>query len=134
MKTGYAKEYPQRKVDHNGKKQVRLNIEEVQIEGDTQYRYNYIEIDPPVTREKVLAAVQQEIDEADLPIIEAESALVDSSSADWAQAVEDMAAMIADMSYADVAQIVENLFGNLTAGQKTYLKRVGQAVIYLLKK
>lgn len=60
-------------------------------------------------------------------------AIIPASEAEKASMVEDMAAMIADMGYSDVAQTVENLFGNLSTGQKTYLKRIGQAVIYLLR-
>lgn len=104
------------------------NIETVLVDRDgdgnteTIYQYCYVIIDGPVSKGKILKAidenkketavgdVQQERDEALLKLKE-----------------------ISGLSYTDLDQYVDNTFGNLPAAQRTALKKLYKAVLAVIK-
>ena len=122
---------PQRLVPSRGKIYYNYNIQETQRDADrdgtpeTVYRYNYVIIDPPATKGKILEALRkaknadQSFDPAD---VEAEQSAVEVKLAD-----------IAAMSYAEIDTHINNTFGNLNETQKASLKKLYKAVLALIK-
>jgi len=109
------------------------NIQEVQkdpdgdgpLEAETFYQYNYVEIKGKPTKRKVLDAI--EAAESSTVTATIESVAVERSAA------LTQLADIAGMSYTQVDTYVDNTFSNLSASQKTALKKLYKTVVAILK-
>jgi hypothetical protein len=128
--TAESSESPDRLVPSRGKIMYNYNIQEVERDADgdgtpeTIYRYNYVIVDPPATKQKILDAIGQtktdtEFDSADL---ETEQ-----------DAVMQRLAEISQMSYTQIDAHIDNTFSGLSEAQKASLKKLYKAVLALIK-
>lgn len=129
-KYGETMTEPERIVKSHGKYQYRYNIEAVERTVDaaekatpqTVYKYDYVEIDPPVTKRKILDAIAASKSTSDIEILEQErsTALTELEK-------------ISKLSYAKVDAHIDKTFPALTTAQKTSLANVYKAVLALIK-
>lgn len=118
-------ESPPRLVNSGGKISYNYDVEPIERDGQTVYRYKYVEIEPPATRQKVLAAMQPdeiELSEADAAGLEAEKTVIDERLAD-----------LAAMSFQQIDSHIDTVYGNLNAAQKTSLRTLYKSVLALIK-
>lgn len=107
------------------------NIQEVQKEPqgggelETFYQYDYVEIKGEPTRRKVLNAIKSVESSTDTAII--------TAVAQERKTAKDKIKDIAAMSYAQIDTYVDNTFSNLSAAQKTALKRLYKTVLAMLR-
>jgi len=101
------------------------NIQEVQKEGETFYRYNHVLITGTPTRQKVLDAIKASESTKD-------TAAIEEIATNRTTALDQLAE-IAAMTYIEIDTYVENTFGNLSAAQKTALKKLYKVVLAMLK-
>ncbi len=112
---------PARFVKSRGKTQFAYNIHKV----DGTWQWDYVEIEGKVTAAKIREALRlaknedQSFDPAD---IEVEQTLV-----------EEKLAQIAQMTYAQVDNHVDNTFSNLSSAQRASLKKLYKSVLALIK-
>ena len=109
------------------------NIQEIQKDPDgagsmpveTFYQYNYVLITGKPTRQKVLDAIKA-AESTKSPMA------VEAVAANRTVALERLAE-ISSMSYSQIDTHIDNVFGGLSAAQKTSLKKLYKAVLALIK-
>ena len=101
------------------------NIEQIQRDAETWYVYCYVEIKGKLTKWKVLEAIAAAESSNNTNAIEA--------IASERTIAKEKLAEITAMSYAQIDQHIDNVFGNLSANQKASLKKLYRAVLALIK-
>ena len=109
------------------------NIQEIQKDPDgvgplpaeTFFQYNYVLIAGKPTRQKVLDAIKA-AESTKSPMA------VEAVAANRTVALERLAE-ISSMSYSQIDTHIDNVFGGLSAAQKTSLKKLYKAVLALIK-
>jgi hypothetical protein len=126
MKSAESKTAPARLIQSGGKIHYTLNATQAtKPDGETYYRYDYVEIDPPVTREKIYAALKAddtEISAADAAGIDAEYALIDARLDE-----------IGTMTWAQIDTHIDTVFAGLSVAQRNSLKMLYTCVLALVK-
>jgi len=124
IKTASSKTTPARLIPSCGKVHYTFNPQQVEKEGETHYEFRYVEIDPPVTRRKIIQAIvtDAEVTEEDAPEIDGELALIDARLDG-----------IGQMTWTEIDQHIDAAFGGLSVAQKTSLKTLYKCVLALVK-
>lgn len=119
--------YPEQIGHSRGQVIYRYNIREVQVEDmdgtRTTYEWDEVWVDPPITKGKVLAAMQLE-EEGDVADVGAE--YEDSKAA-------VALAGIAEMTYAELDNWINANVTDL-ASARAFLKKLGKVVLAILKR
>jgi hypothetical protein len=132
-KYGESMTKPEVMVKSHGKIQYRYNIKATEkavlaeeagmkAKPQTVYSYDYIEIEPPVTKRKILDAIAASKSNTDVKNLDQErsTALTELEK-------------ISKLSYAKVDAHIDKTFPALTTAQKTSLANVYKAVLALIK-
>ena len=124
IKTAQSKTTPARLIHSGGKIHYTFNAQPVEKDGETHYGFQYVEIDPPITREKVLRAIvpETEISADDASVIDGELTAINAGLDE-----------IGGMSWTDLDTHIDTVFGALSAAQKTSLKKLYRCVLALIK-
>jgi len=124
IKTASSKTTPARLIPSGGKVHYTFNPQQVEKDGETHYEFSYVEIEPPITRRKVIQAIvaDVEITEDDAPAIDGELAMIDARLDE-----------IGQMTWAEIDQHIDTAFSGLSAAQKTSLKTLYKCVLALVK-
>jgi len=124
IKTASSNIAPARLIPSGGKVHYTFNPQLIQKDGETQYEFSYVEIDPPVTRRKIIQAIvaDAEVTEEDAPEIDGELALIDARLDG-----------IGQMTWTEIDQHIDTAFSGLSAAQKTSLKTLYKCVLALVK-
>jgi hypothetical protein len=125
IKAAESKTFPPRLIPSGGKTLYTFGAEPIQKDGVTHYRWNYVEIDGDVTRGKIFAARK------------ADSDVVDSDACDVIDAEYDLITArlldLANLSWSQVDNHIDSVFGGLTQSQKSSLKMLYKCVLALIK-
>ena len=124
IKTASSKDAPARLIHSGGQIHYTFDAQPVEKDGETHYEFSYVEIDPPVTRRKIIQAIvsDTEITEEDAPAIDGELALIDARLDE-----------IGHMSWTEIDQHIDAAFGGLSVAQKTSLKTLYKCVLALIR-
>ena len=124
IRTAESRQAPARLIQSGGKIHYTFDPQPVLKDGETHYRYSYVEIDPPVTREKVMRAIvpETEISESDAAVVDGELSVINARLDE-----------IGQMTWAEVDAHIDTVFSGLSVAQRNSLKTLYKCVLALIK-
>lgn len=125
-KSGEASSQPEQTVKTQDKIQYRYNIQEVQrqtMEGNaTVWTYDYVEVEPPITKAKIKAAIRgSQSDDTEIANVASELT-----------AAQQKLRKLSQRSYSQIDNYIENNVTNLTSA-KAVMKIMAKAIIAITK-